>query len=67
VWQLARPADRVRVGDVIEALRGPREAPLGPRQVADQVAALFHEIDSRDREAGSRTLEELVEEASPRC
>lgn len=67
VWQLARPADRVRVGDVIEALRGPREAPLGPRQVADQVAAVFDEIDSRDREAGSRTLEELVEEASPRC
>jgi membrane protein len=65
VWQLARPADRVRVADVIEALRGPRETPLRPHRLAAQVEAVFAEIDARDRESGSRTLEDLVEAGSP--
>jgi membrane protein len=65
VWQLARPADRVRVADVIEALRGPRETPLRPHRLAAQVEAVFAEIDARDREAGSQTLEDLVEAGSP--
>ena len=67
VWQLARPAERIRVVDVMEALRGPRQTPLGSRALAAQVEAVLAEVDARDREAGSRTLEELVEEAGPRC
>jgi membrane protein len=67
VWQLARPADRVRVIDVVEALRGPRETPLGPRGLAAQVEGVFAEIDQRDREAASATLEELVEDRAERC
>jgi membrane protein len=67
VWQLARPADRVRVVDVVEALRGPREAPVGPRDLAAQVTAVFAEADARQREAENQTLEELVEEGAPRC
>ena len=66
VWQLGRPADRVRVIDVVEALRGPRETPLGPRALAAQVEGVFAEIDQRDREASGATLEELVEERSAR-
>jgi membrane protein len=64
VWQLARPADRVRVADVIDALRGPRETPLRPHRLAAQVEAVFAEIDARDREAGARSLEDLLEAGS---
>jgi membrane protein len=70
VWQLARPADRVHVIDVVEALRGPRETPLGSHALAAQVESVFAEIDQRDREASGSTLEELVEErpaADPRA
>jgi len=67
VWQLARPADQVRVVDVVEALRGPREAPLGPRELAAQVSAVFAEMDASDRVSAHRTLEELLEEAPGRC
>ena len=62
VWQLARPADRVHVIDVVEALRGPRETPLGSHELAAQVESVFAEIDQRDREASGATLEELVDE-----
>ena len=48
-------------------LRGPREAPLGPRELATQVEAVFEEVDAHERAAGHRTLEELVEEAGTRC
>jgi len=67
VFQLARSADHIRVVDVIGALRGPRETPLSPRALAAQVEAVFAEVDARERSAGDRTLEELVEEADPRC
>lgn len=67
VYQLARSAARIRVGDVLDALRGPREAPLGPRELATQVEAVFEEVDAHERAAGHRTLEELVEEAGTRC
>ena len=67
VWQLARPADRVRVVDVVEALRGPREAPVGPRDLADQVTAVFAEADARQREAENQSLEELLEEGGRHC
>jgi DNA-binding IscR family transcriptional regulator len=62
VWQLARPADRIRVAQVLEALHGPREVPLGPRELAAQIDQVFAELDARHREAGIRTLEELLEE-----
>jgi membrane protein len=67
VWQLARPADRIRVADVMWALRGPRGAALGPRELSAQVEAVFVEIDADEREAAGRSLEELVEEEGPRC
>jgi membrane protein len=62
VWQLARPADRIRVAQVLEALRGPREVPLGPKELAMLVDRVLAELDARHREAGARTLEELLEE-----
>jgi membrane protein len=62
VWQLGRPADRIRVAQVLEALRGPREAPLGPKELASQVDQVLAELDARHREAGTRTLEELLDE-----
>jgi membrane protein len=67
VWQLARPADRVRVFDVMEALRGPRQTPLGVRELAVQVEGVFAELDAHERESAGRTLEELLEEQPPRC
>lgn len=67
VWQLARPAGRVRVTDVVDALRGPRETPLGRRDLAAQVEAVFAELDACDRQAASATLEELVEEPTSHC
>jgi membrane protein len=66
VWQLARPADRVHVADVLDALRGPRETPFGLRELAVPVEAVFLELDTCDRAAGGRTLEELLEEPGSR-
>ncbi len=62
VWQLARPAERIRVAQVLEARRGPRGVPLGPKDLAAQVDGVLAELDARHREAGTRTLEELLEE-----
>jgi membrane protein len=62
VWQLARPADRIRVSDVLAALRGPRAAPLGARDVAARVEAALGELDAREREEAARTLAELLRE-----
>jgi membrane protein len=62
VWQLARPADRIRVAHVLEALHGPREVPLGPKELAGRIDRVLSELDARHREAGTRTLDELLEE-----
>jgi membrane protein len=61
VWQLARPAQRIRVSDVLGALRGPREAPLRPRQLAAAVEAVFAEVDAQERAVAGRSLAELLE------
>jgi len=64
VWQLGRAADRVRVVDVLDALRGPREAVVGPRELAAEVGSVLAELDAADQEVGSRTLAELIERPS---
>lgn len=61
VWQLGRPADQVRVADVLAALRGPRETPAGPLELTGQVAGVLAAIDAADRGVASQTLAELVE------
>jgi len=60
VFQLGRAADRVRVEDVVEALRGPRDARIAPPDVAARVDAVLAEIDAADDHVTSRTLAELV-------
>lgn len=65
VWQLGRSADRVRVADVLEALRGPRETVVGPRELAAEVGGVLAELDAADRAVASRTLAELLERPSP--
>ncbi len=61
-WQLARPADRIRVADVIEALRGPRLTPAAEPEIAKVVTEVFARIDRETAgQAGAQTLRELVE------
>lgn len=61
VYQLARPAERITVSDVLDALRGPREVSLGTPEVSRVVEAVFYEIDARRHAEETRTLQELVE------
>jgi membrane protein len=60
LWQLARAAETVRVIDVLEALRGSRDANIGAIDVAERVCEVLSEMDAADAEIGSRTLAELV-------
>jgi len=61
VYQLARPLASIEVVDVLDALRGPREAPLGDRDVAERVDAVLDEIDRQRREELEiSTLEDLL-------
>ena len=63
-YQLGRPADRIRVADVIEALRGPRAAPQAGPEVGKIVTEVFAEIDRGTAgAAGARTLSDLLKEA----
>lgn len=61
VWQLGRAADHVRVVDVLDALRGSREAPVGPRDLAVQVGGVLAAIDAADHQVASQTLAELLD------
>ena len=65
VWQLGRAADHVRVADVLDGLRGPREIPIGPRDLAEQVGGVLAEIDAADHEVASQTLADLIGEPPP--
>jgi membrane protein len=60
LWQLARAAESVRVVDVLEALRGSRDANIGATEVAERVCEVLSEIDAADAEIGSRTLADLL-------
>jgi membrane protein len=63
-YQLGRPADRIRVADVLEALRGPRETPHAPPKLGKVVTEVFAQLDRESAgAAGARTLRELLEAA----
>jgi hypothetical protein len=54
----------IEVVEVLDALRGPRETPLGVRDIADRVDAVLNEMDRQRREESElRTLEDLLQPA----
>jgi membrane protein len=60
--QLGRPAETVRVVDVLRALRGDRETPGGDQGLAGVVESVMSELDASSlSSAGSRTLLDLLE------
>lgn len=62
-WQLARPAERILVADVLSALRGPREALAGDLPLANAVGAVLGELaEAEAKGAGGRSLAEVLEE-----
>jgi len=59
-FQLGRPSSRIRVIDVLSALRGKRE-PVGEGPGADLVEHLLDDLDAAiSRAEGALTLEELL-------
>ncbi len=63
--QLARPAESIRVADVLGALRGPRETPIGVEDLRSVVEAVTERIDRRALE-GDVDLAELLGDLPPR-
>jgi membrane protein len=64
--QLGRPAETIRVVDVLSALRGEREASAGDPALASLVGSLMSELEeSALASAGARSLESLLERLSP--
>jgi len=60
--QLGRPADAITVSEILEALRGGRQA-HGERPAAGLVEQVLGDIDAAAREAGgSRTLADLLQD-----
>jgi membrane protein len=67
-WQLARPAERIQVLDVLAALRGPREALAGDLPLADAVGAVRAELaEAEAKGAGGRSLAEVLEDIPARA
>ena len=66
-WQLGRPAERILVGDVLGALRGPREVARGDAITAGVRAILGVLADAEAKGAGSRSLAEVLEAIPPRA
>lgn len=63
VYQLARPSDRITLGDVFDALRGPRVMPLAAEEIAAPVNAVFREIDGRLHDlTQAHTLRDLLDD-----
>lgn len=61
-YQLGRPADRIRVADVLAALRGARATPQGEPELGKLVTEVFAEIDRETAgAAGARSLRDLLE------
>jgi len=60
-YQLGRPAEHVRVADVLTALQGERHIELGAPEVAQQVNAILAEIDQAAAPAAEgKSLRDLV-------
>ena len=65
-YQIGRPLERIRVGDVLAALRGSRSATIGDARVANVVSQVLGEVDRGAAQASeARSLRELVEELGP--
>lgn len=62
-YQLGRPAERIRVEDVLAALRGPRETPVQLPEVARVIGKVFEDIDRETHLAAeASSLRDLVEQ-----
>lgn len=65
-FQLARPAETVRVSDVLAALRGSRRERLGMPEVGRVIGSLLDEVDlGAAKAAETRTLGDLAEALGP--
>ena len=65
-FQMARPAEQVRVSDVLVALRGSAAVPFGAADLSRTVNALIAEVERAGGEvAGRRSLRDLLD-AEPR-
>ena len=65
-YQLGRPAERVAITDLLEALRGPREPAVGCADVSAAVEALLGEFrEGEAKAAAGRTLADVLEGLSP--
>jgi len=61
-FQVARSVERIRVADVLAALRGPRAAAIGDGEVARVVSEVLGEIDRGAAQVGeARSLHDLLE------
>jgi len=64
--QMARPAEQVRVSDVMIALRGNAVVPLGMPDLSRTVNGVIGEIErAGGAVADTRTLRDLLDEAQP--
>jgi membrane protein len=65
-WQLGRPAEAILVGDVLGALRGPREPAAGEPALSGAVAELLAELaEAEAKGAGGRSLAEVLAALPP--
>ena len=65
-YQIGRSPERIRVADILAAVRGPREAAVGDAEVARVVTQVFEEIDRGSAQISEvRSLRDLVEELGP--
>ena len=64
--QIARPMEQIRVAEVLQALRGAREANLAEPAIAREVAQVLGEVDRNAALASeARNLRDLVEGLGP--
>jgi membrane protein len=62
-YLIGRPLERIRVADILAALRGSREAEIGDSEVARVVARVLGEVDRGAAQVSeARNLRDLVEE-----
>jgi membrane protein len=63
VFQMGRPAERVRVADVLRTLRGARDVVLGEPRLAAEARRTLEDVDAAAaRVAEQRTLRDLIRE-----
>ncbi|NNL86172.1 MAG: hypothetical protein HKP27_10990, partial [Myxococcales bacterium] len=58
--QLARPAEKISVGDVLRALRGSRETSIGIEDIRQTVVKVTREIDRGADHAEATSLADLL-------